>query len=541
VVPLFKEACERLQELAVSNSQFDFFYIDLLMYQNHDLVQRSLEVLMTHHSAKKYLQQNLVDLQLLVSAKREQQYARLELMVTQLRRDIARHDVWGRLQSQDDRNTNAEMLKNLQELTRCIKRRRSVMQFEEAYEADVTLQGILRNIGCFDMCIQMLTLRNSIDPNEMHTPYARNTKQLMLNSNTLLYWFVYENPKNQLLAMPHLPTFIDTIDLGISSHRVITAVFKNNEQLMKHVPKQYIADFANMICNNGKQVQYLSLLDAVVALEERSLKENQYEVIRLLSSPQNIKKVVQYFVPTNHPKYAEKVKLMSAYMNKGDIEAEDLPPDLAYHLQLIQLLSKCTVGIAGMTSIEAKVQSMYFFVDVFQAVLDPQSLLIAKIKLGQFIFNAFIEVEMKLPSLAEADVTWKLIESTNDIFIFARDEIRQIEKNGWEHPNSNRQRIEYMITCAMIVGGFFQHYYDPGEFLLPIAYVFKIGLILVCLQQSSGLTRVIRRALTGLRSRSRARLRSFEDCSQTSRTYTRCGHPSCARLTAIFCIAHCVR
>jgi hypothetical protein len=113
VVPLFKEACERLQELAVSNSQFDFFYIDLLMYQNHDLVQRSLEVLMTHHSAKKYLQQNLVDLQLLVSAKREQQYARLELMVTQLRRDIARHDVWGRLQSQDDRNTNAEMLKNL--------------------------------------------------------------------------------------------------------------------------------------------------------------------------------------------------------------------------------------------------------------------------------------------------------------------------------------------------------------------------------------------------------------------------------------------
>jgi hypothetical protein len=462
VVPMFKQACERLHELSVSNAVFDFYYIDLLMYSNHELVQRSLEVLMTHHSAKKYLKQNLIDLQLLVSAKREQQYSRLEKTVTQLRRDVARHDVWGRLHSQDDRNTNAEVIKSLQELVQAIKKRRSILRFDEAYEADLTMQGILRNIGCFEMCVQMLSLRKTIDPTEQHTSVARNTKHLMLQSNTLLYWFVHDNPKNQQLAMPHLSTFIETIDSGIGSHRVISAIFKNNEQLMKYVPKQYIADFANMICNNGKQVQYLSLLDAVVALDDRSLKENQYEVIRLLSSPQNIKKVVQYFVPVNHPKYAEKVKLMSSYANKMDIEVEELPPDLAYHLQLIQLLSKCTVGVAGMTSIEAKVQSMFYFIDVFQALLDPQTILVAKIRLGQFVYNAFIEVEMKLPSLAEADITWKLIESTNDVFVFARDEIRQIEKNGWEHANSHRQKIEYMVTCAMIIGGFFDRYYDSG-------------------------------------------------------------------------------
>lgn len=464
VVTLFKQACDRLQELSVSSPVFDFYYIDLLMYNNHELVQRSLEVLMTHHSAKTYLKQNLIDLQLLVSSRREQQYAKLELMVTQLRRDVARHDVWGRLHSQDDRNTNLEVMKSLQELVEAIKKRRTVLRFDEPYEADLTMQGILRNIGCFEMCVQMLALRKTIDPTEQHTPVARNTKQLMLNSNTLLYWFVYENPRNQQLAMPYLSVFIETLDAGIGSHRVISAIFKNNEQLMKYVPKQYITDFANMICNNGKQVQYLSLLDAVVALDDRSLRENQYEVIRLLSSPQNIKKVVQYFVPINHPKYAEKIKLMSSYANKMDIDAEDLPPDLAYHLQLIQLLSKCTVGVAGMTSIEAKVQSMFYFVDVFQALLDPQTILLAKIRLGQFIYNAFIEVEMKLPTLAEADVTWKLIESTNDVFVFARDEIRQIERNGWENPSSNRQRLEYMITCAMIIGGFFDRYYDPGIF-----------------------------------------------------------------------------
>ena len=67
---------------------------------------------------------------------------------------------------------------------------------------------------------------------------------------------------------------------------------------------------------------------------------------------------------------------------------------------------------------------------------------------------------MKLPNLKDADCVWKLIESMDDVFVFARDELRQIEKNGWEGATSHRQKIEYTIICAQIIRGFFRDYYD---------------------------------------------------------------------------------
>ena len=45
-----------------------------------------------------------------------------------------------------------------------------------------------------------------------------------------------------------------------------------------------------------------------------------------------------------------------------------------------------------MTTIEAKVQSMFNFVDIIEAMLDTQSLLLAKTRLGLFLFNAVVHV-----------------------------------------------------------------------------------------------------------------------------------------------------
>jgi hypothetical protein len=96
-----------------------------------------------------------------------------------------------------------------------------------------------------------------------------------------------------------------------------------------------------------------------------------------------------------------------------------------------------------MTTIEAKVQSMYNFVDIVDAMIDPQALLLARIRSGLFLYNAMLDVETPLPALKDADCMWKLIISTQDVFTFAKDELRQIEKNGWEAPN--RSAMSYIV------------------------------------------------------------------------------------------------
>jgi hypothetical protein len=117
-----------------------------------------------------------------------------------------------------------------------------------------------------------------------------------------------------------------------------------------------------------------------------------------------------------------------------------------------------------MTTIEAKVNSMFSLVDVVEAMLDTNCLLLARVRLGLFFYNAMIDVETSTPYLKDADCVWKLLFSTIDVFAFAKDDLRQIEKNGWNSVYSNRQKIEYMIVCLFIIHGYFKSYYDDTIF-----------------------------------------------------------------------------
>ncbi len=459
-VTIFRKTCDNMKELEVSNDAYDDIYIDLLMYGNTEVVQGALHILMNHHSTKRTLLKNIQRVQLLVSDHREQQYVKIESHIKRLKHEVEMHDIWGKLTKDEHVKINKDIFSIFEDLITACRKKRSVLCFDEIYEPDRTTQDILRNLGCLDICIKVLTLHNTIDPNESLNLVNKNTKSLVATCNILLYWFILDNNANQQIAFTNLQFFIKTIDAKINSHKVINAIFSNNEYLMKITPKKVISEFASFICTIGRFPQYLSLLGAVVSAGDKNIIENQYEVIRLISSPSNQRKVVLFFTSVTHPDYAKKVKLMSQYINKKDVLLDDLPSDLAYHMELMSVLSRCTIGRANMTTIEAKVQSLFHFVDVVQAILDPNSILLAKIRLGLFLYNAVLEVEMRLPSLKDAACIWELLVSTQDIFTFSKDELRQVEKNGLSSPTTHRQKLEYMIVCAKIVYGYFEFYFD---------------------------------------------------------------------------------
>lgn len=459
----FAEIFRNAENLSVSHSKNDLVFLDMIMYDHPPLVQVALQLLMNHHSTRRNLIANTAKLQLITSQEGENEYQRMESIISKLRTDADKHEIWGKLVLAEHLEISECMHKYLVEITNYCKKRRAVLEFDCVYEPVKASQNILRNLGCFELCIKILHLMKSIDSGDKAKECHANTRKIVLLANRMMYWFILENPSNQALAFGELAFFIKTIDEGIESHLSIIAIFRDNLKLMELVPKKHIADFVTMICNNtdGRRPEYLSLMSSIINVGEKNVIANQYEVIKLMSAPDNLKRVVKYFCPVNSAEYAKKISAMAPYLAKKDVEIAELPNELAYHLELMSLLSRCTIGISGMTTIEAKVQSMYFFVDIVQAMLDPQCMLLGKIRLGLFLFNAVVDVETLLPAMKDANCFWLFMFSTEEVFAFAKDELRQIEKNGWEAPTSNRQKIEYMIVCAMLVNGYFSHYYDP--------------------------------------------------------------------------------
>ena len=85
--------------------------------------------------------------------------------------------------------------------------------------------------------------------------------------------------------------------------------------------------------------------------------ENQFEIVRLLTSPGRLQKVGSFLVPVNHPEYQRKRNMMIDLDPEKEYTLAELPPELAYHLALLEVLAACTAGRIAISSIEAKILS----------------------------------------------------------------------------------------------------------------------------------------------------------------------------------------
>jgi hypothetical protein len=52
-------------------------------------------------------------------------------------------------------------------------------------------------------------------------------------------------------------------------------MFKNNETLMKKIPKEKIEEVVDLITKNGTRPQYLSLLTSITYVGDKNITENQ--------------------------------------------------------------------------------------------------------------------------------------------------------------------------------------------------------------------------------------------------------------------------
>jgi hypothetical protein len=114
--------------------------------------------------------------------------------------------------------------------------------------------------------------------------------------------------------------------------------------------------------------------------------------------------------------------------------------------------------------VEAKVQSLYKYSDLIEAMMDPGCLLIGKIRLGFFFYHAMVEVEMKLPNLGQAQCVWDFLAYSLDVLKLGIVHLDTAEKYGWGSPSTPQQACEFLLVCIRIVRGYFKVYYTSDIF-----------------------------------------------------------------------------
>ena len=459
VMKLSKEVCMGGEDL---NSVF----IDVLMFNDEQLVQGALDIIVATNSTIKRLIHNASKVQLLVSSKRERQFKLIDQMLLQLERNAETQELWGCLETVEDRTTSKQTYEILYELIDSCRNRRDILEFDEEFAPDMEIQNLLRNLGCFDICFKVFDLMETIEeePDGSLAEEHQNTKDIVTLCSELMYWFLLDNPDNQELAFEELDFFLEGLDDEIKFHHIVKAIFKNNERLMRLCSHSFLEDMVDKIIKNGKKPEYLSIMTAISHVGELNIVSNQFEIIKQLASPSRLPKLMCFLCPVDHVDYIEKVGLMEPFANVRDVKVDELPPKLAYHLMFMEVLSGCTVGRINITTVEAKVQSIFDFKYILEAILDPRSIIIAKVRMGLYFFNAVVEVEMTLAGLETNAKMWDLLMTAPPIFAAAKDELRLAEKYGWDYEGVSRQRIEYFLVMVMIVGGFFERYYSSKIF-----------------------------------------------------------------------------
>ena len=464
---IFDNIVEDASALRVGGEELDLIICDLLMFNYTSLVHGTLDLAMNHHSMRQQMIANAERVQLLVAPRRERQFRQIDQMLQQLERNAETHELWGTLKNDSDYATNKQTKDIIRELIDIVSVPLSTVEFERINKPDTDIQNLLRNLSCFTICFKVLELLESVeeDENGELDEVSANTKDLCLLCNRLLYWFLLDNPQNQELGYSELQFFMDTLDNGIESHKSIEAIFSMNETLMRLLPHENLQEMIEKIISNRKSHEYLSLFRSIASVGDKNILENQMEVIKCLTTTGRLQKVGCFLVPITHPEYAEKKALMAPHVKSNEYFTLDtLPPLLAYHLSLIDVFSNCTIGRLNITSIEAKVQSLWNFQDVLDSLLDSGTMLYVKIVMARFLYNAVIEVEMMISGFQNNSSFWKFVKTFVPSLVAMKSQLISLNTNGWKTPDLNRHVIEYGLVISSIIYGFFSRYYDTTTF-----------------------------------------------------------------------------
>jgi hypothetical protein len=464
---------------------FDLVFLDLCLYEYPELVQAALNVMMTHHNLRFLMKEDFVGSQLLVKPADEEKAKDLRRDLTQLQSYAERAELWAELETPEDRETNIRVQTILKELASACRVRTSKLKGSKLFRPEPPIQDMLRNLGAFEVACTVLELKSSLtdDPDD---EVSNNIQEILRLCNVFVSWFCMHNDANQELAYGHMDEiFMDSLDDNIGAHLVVAETFRGNEKLVKAFPTKWIGFCADSLAKRNDP-NYLDVLDALVWQPKHDAPNNtekQFAIIKELTDVKRIDAIMYTCADPESEEYQERKNLVQEAMRNMEsqpLEDSDyageyahMPPFLEYHVKLLQVMSGTAVGRTDITTVEAKLQTLYKPDDQLIALLDPDSTLDIKIPIASLFYRAVIEVEIAVPGLGKSVNLWKFMKECVGVFNDSIQDLRSLSENPREislESVVSRRKCDYMLQCALIVGGFFEKYHDasiiPHDFFI---------------------------------------------------------------------------
>jgi hypothetical protein len=358
---------------------FDNVLADLIMYDNPDLTNEALRLLMLHKNKKHILLDLSKDIQIVYSPKVEAKLSDAKKNLSAMRAYAEKYEIWQGLKTDDDLKTAdalKQLIKDMTNLMHKVNEERT-LAIKMEHIPDEEVQNLLRNLDAMN---SFMTVLEALHDGGREEP-PEQIKDIMADCMRMVRMYVVQNGRNQTVAYEKLQFFIDRVDDGLSSARVVQSILDGNSELIRHCHKRCVDWFAQKIFLNGRKSHYMMIFEALSGCAEADsgMKAVHHNISRYLTSREWQPRILMWCCSPNTPEYEERVAFMEPLLeierNGGAVNEDAMPDQLRYHISLLNVLSKCSLG--------PKLQAIYQFDDIVHAIIDKKTAFVVKIALAR--------------------------------------------------------------------------------------------------------------------------------------------------------------
>lgn len=367
-------------------SRFENSLTDVMMYSDSTLVQHALNLLMIHKSKDVLHFHYMGNVQLLHTEVIVEKYKRIIENQRFVKQCAENFEIWRDYADDDSINTANNLLMKISEIYSSLFKSThpKLLDSDPSMLEDVEIQQILLNTNAITdiMSLQHAMLDKSI------AVIHPKTAEIIIACNKLLCAFVNHNGPNQSIVFKHLDWFLNHLEEGLYSSKVVKSVLSRNRALIKQCPKSIITELLQRITFT-KKPEFLDVLIGltdVIEVGDVGVNAIRNEIGRCI---------------TNGQLWCSDSFAGSETMNDGitSISDDQLSPDLKYHVNLLTLIAQCKLG--------PKLQAIYQLDDLVGRILDERTIFHVKWRLGELLLQL---VESKIEFIEASEEMWKFVE-----------------------------------------------------------------------------------------------------------------------------------
>ncbi|XP_052750963.1 inositol 1,4,5-trisphosphate receptor, partial [Galleria mellonella] len=296
-------------------------------------------------------------------------------------------------------------------------------------------QRLLRNIGVHNIVLDLLQVPHDEDDAAMD--------ELLALAHEFLQHFCHGNQQNQAILHKHLDLFLNA---GIREARTVCAMFSDNAALCAHEGNEkVVAHFVHCIESRGRRPAYLRFLQTIVHADAQYIRRSQDLVMQeMVNAGEDVLIFYNDKVSFNYF-----IQMMRQYK-----QTNEMPEALTYHIQLVKLLTCCTMGKNVYT--EIKCHSLLPLDDIVAMITHPDCIPEVKEAYVGFLNHCYIDTEVEMKEIYSSNYMWDLFERS---FLQDMQAILQTDAAGssegasssskTQPPDTKKAWVDYVTDVLM--------------------------------------------------------------------------------------------